>query len=247
MTTETPPAPFASIDAVTQSLPTTRLPRACGSTPGARPCSWPSSCSARCCWRASPAWARPSWPRRSRRRWRANCCGSSATTGSSSARRSTNGTTPQLLHMRAAEARGASSDVEIRGLPAPLPGAPAKREALQAPAAWRGAADRRSRWRRRSRYEAFLLEYLTRIPGQHSRTWHRARDGAAGDHPHQQPHARAQRRGQAPLPLSLARPVERANANMATSCAPRRRRRRGAVGAGHHLYRQAALPGPSTT
>jgi hypothetical protein len=62
-------------------------------------------------------------------------------------------------------------------------------------------------------FEAFLLEYLGEYQVSIPELGTVRAGGAAGDHPHQQPHARAQRRGQAPLPVPLARlPRARARA-----------------------------------
>jgi hypothetical protein len=114
--------------------------------------------------------------------------------------------------MRAAEAHGAPDEIEREVYQDALPDPPAAAAGLQAPEP--GAVllidevDRAD-----EPFEAFLLEYLGeyQVSIPELGTIQALRD--AGHHPHQQPHARAQRCRQAPLPLPLARlPGARARA-----------------------------------
>jgi hypothetical protein len=208
------------------------------STPSSRPCrpattptgAWPrpsssrSSCSARCCSKASPASARPSWPRRwpsalQRELLRLQCYDGLE---QREALYEWN-YAAQLLHMRAAEGKGRRPG-RARGLPGPLPDPPAA--AAGAAGAEPGAVllidevDRAD-----EPFEAFLLEYLGEYQVSIPELGTVRARGAAGHHPHQQPHARAERRGQAPLPVPLAR-LPRARARAGHRARPRARGRR---------------------
>ena len=69
-----------------------------------------SRCSARCCSRASPAPARPRWPRRSPRAWTCRWSGCSATRASTPRQALYDWDFPrQILHLRALEAGGGAS------------------------------------------------------------------------------------------------------------------------------------------
>ncbi len=121
----------------------------------------------------------------------------------------------ELRGAAAAHARGRGAwrdvgrdQVESRGLPAALPDPPSAAAGAADAGTRRRAADRRSGPRRRA-LRGLPAGVPGRVPGQHSRARHRARPGDAGHHPHQQPHARTQRCGEAALPLPLAGLPER--------------------------------------
>ena len=180
------------------------------------PCSWPCGCSGRCSSRATPAWARPRWPRRwprgpGGRLVRLQCYegidAAQALYEWDHAR--------QLLHLRAAEAAGGPCAA----------GATRSRTSCTTSGSWcAGRCCRRSYTpegspppvllideidRADDEFEAFLLELLSdwavTIPELGTV---RATD-AAGGRAHVQPHPRRARRPQAPLPLPLGRPARR--------------------------------------
>ena len=115
----------------------------------------------------------------------------------------------QMLYIRTLEAGGtrpSAGDVDELFGPA-LPGAPAaaRRDRARRPGA-AGAADRRDRPRRR-RVRGLPARAALGLPGHDPRDRHDPRARApAGRDPDLQPHARAARRAQAALPLSLDRP-----------------------------------------
>ena len=95
-------------------------------------------------------------------------------------------------------------------------------QALQAPRARRGAADRRGRPRRRA-LRGLPARIPGRVPGEHSRDRHRARAGDAGHHPHQQPHARTATTRSSGAASTTGSTTPNASANW-PSCGPRCRR-----------------------
>ena len=189
--------------------------------------TWRSRCSGRCCSRASPAPARPRWPRRWPRSLGMPLIRLQCYEGIDATQALYDWDFPrQILHLRTVEAAGAARRhrraraVAVRRAVPAGPADPAR--AAREPG---GAARRRDRPGRR-RVRGVPARGALDEPGDHPRARHDHRGDAADRRAHLQPHPRAARRAQAPLPLPLDRaPGPRAGGRDRAQPAPRGQRR----------------------